>query len=61
MEELITDYESGALHPADLKLALVKSLNKILQVKLLSVHIKDLLTLKIPEILHIQVDKLVLN
>ncbi|CAO2040906.1 unnamed protein product [Urochloa humidicola] len=31
MEELTADYESGALHPADVKLALVKSLNKILQ------------------------------
>ncbi|KAJ1280750.1 hypothetical protein BS78_04G257000 [Paspalum vaginatum] len=31
MEELRADYESGALHPADVKLALVKSLNKILQ------------------------------
>ncbi|KQK11367.1 tyrosine--tRNA ligase 1, cytoplasmic isoform X2 [Brachypodium distachyon] len=31
MEELTADYESGALHPADLKLALVKSLNKTLQ------------------------------
>jgi hypothetical protein len=39
MEGLTADYESGALHPADVKLALLKSLNKILQVKLLSVHI----------------------
>ncbi|CAO2209347.1 unnamed protein product [Urochloa humidicola] len=31
MEELTADYESGALHPADVKLALIKSLNKILQ------------------------------
>ncbi|KAF8737534.1 hypothetical protein HU200_014079 [Digitaria exilis] len=33
MEELTADYESGALQPADVKLALVKSLNKILQVE----------------------------
>ncbi|KAJ8465626.1 hypothetical protein OPV22_028178 [Ensete ventricosum] len=31
MEELILDYESGALHPADLKPALSKALNVILQ------------------------------
>ncbi|URD91122.1 tRNA synthetases class I (W and Y) [Musa troglodytarum] len=31
MEELILDYESGALHPADLKPALPKALNVILQ------------------------------
>jgi len=31
-EELIADYESGELHPADLKPALSKSLNKILEV-----------------------------
>uniref|UniRef100_A0A0E0I5M9 Tyrosine--tRNA ligase n=1 Tax=Oryza nivara TaxID=4536 RepID=A0A0E0I5M9_ORYNI len=31
MEELTADYESGALHPADVKLALEKSLNEILQ------------------------------
>ncbi|KAM7503852.1 hypothetical protein LguiB_002756 [Lonicera macranthoides] len=30
-EELIADYESGKLHPADLKPAISKSLNKILQ------------------------------
>ncbi|KAK4263525.1 hypothetical protein QN277_028921 [Acacia crassicarpa] len=30
-EELIADYESGELHPADLKPALAKSLNKILE------------------------------
>ncbi|CAH9096028.1 unnamed protein product [Cuscuta epithymum] len=30
-EELVTDYECGSLHPADLKLALSKALNKILQ------------------------------
>ncbi|THU44605.1 hypothetical protein C4D60_Mb02t09130 [Musa balbisiana] len=34
MEELILDYESGALHPADLKPALSKALNVILQVGL---------------------------
>jgi hypothetical protein len=32
MEELTTDYSSGALHPDDLKLALAESLNKISQV-----------------------------
>ena len=31
-EELTADYESGELHPADLKPALAKSLNKILEV-----------------------------
>jgi len=31
-EELIADYENGELHPADLKPALSKSLNKILEV-----------------------------
>lgn len=31
-EELIADYESGALHPADVKPALAKALNKILEV-----------------------------
>ncbi|CAN1155713.1 Tyrosine--tRNA ligase 1, cytoplasmic [Linum perenne] len=30
-EELVADYESGALHPGDLKPALSKALNKILQ------------------------------
>ncbi len=30
-EELTADYESGALHPSDLKPALVKQLNAILQ------------------------------
>ncbi|CAH9117950.1 unnamed protein product, partial [Cuscuta epithymum] len=30
-EELVTDYECGSLHPADLKPALSKALNKILQ------------------------------
>ena len=30
-EELVADYESGALHPADLKPALAKQLNQILQ------------------------------
>ncbi|XP_010919615.1 tyrosine--tRNA ligase 1, cytoplasmic [Elaeis guineensis] len=31
MEELIKDYESGALHPADVKPALAKAINQILQ------------------------------
>ncbi|KAL0910735.1 hypothetical protein M5K25_018819 [Dendrobium thyrsiflorum] len=31
MDELICDYESGALHPADVKPALSKALNEILQ------------------------------
>ena len=31
-EELIAEYESGELHPADLKPALSKALNKILEV-----------------------------
>lgn len=30
-EELVADYESGALHPGDLKPGLVKALNAILQ------------------------------
>jgi hypothetical protein len=34
MEELAADYVSGALHPSDVKLALAKSLNVILQVTL---------------------------
>lgn len=32
-EDLVIDYESGELHPADLKPALAKALNRILQVK----------------------------
>ncbi|XP_028102955.1 tyrosine--tRNA ligase 1, cytoplasmic-like [Camellia sinensis] len=31
IEELVADYESGQLHPGDLKPALSKALNKILQ------------------------------
>ena len=31
-EELVAYYESGRLHPADLKPALAKALNKILEV-----------------------------
>ncbi|CAA7393184.1 unnamed protein product [Spirodela intermedia] len=31
MEELVSDYESGALHPGDLKPSLSKALNQILQ------------------------------
>lgn len=34
MDELISDYESGALHPADVKPALAKAINEILQVKI---------------------------
>ena len=33
MDELISDYETGALHPADVKPALAKAINEILQVK----------------------------
>jgi hypothetical protein len=33
MDELISDYESGTLHPADVKPALAKAINEILQVK----------------------------
>ncbi|CAO1941966.1 unnamed protein product [Urochloa humidicola] len=36
MEELTTDYASGALQPGDMKLALANSLNKILQVTFFS-------------------------
>ena len=32
MEEVNSDYESGALHPSDLKSNLSKAINKILQV-----------------------------
>lgn len=32
MEDLSADYESGELHPGDLKPALAKALNQILQV-----------------------------
>lgn len=32
MDDLSSDYESGALHPSDLKGNLSKALNKILQV-----------------------------
>jgi hypothetical protein len=32
MEELITDYVSGALHAAEVKLALTEALSKILKV-----------------------------
>ena len=32
MEELIADYESGSLHPGDVKPALAKAINQILQV-----------------------------
>jgi len=31
MGELISDYETGALHPADVKPALAKAINEILQ------------------------------
>lgn len=31
-EELVADYRSGALHPGDLKPALAKHINQILQV-----------------------------
>jgi tyrosyl-tRNA synthetase len=31
MDELISEYESGALHPADVKPALAKAINEILQ------------------------------
>lgn len=41
MEELIVDYESGALHPGDLKPALSKSLNQILQVMLTFLRAKE--------------------
>ena len=34
IEELIADYEKEELHPADVKPALAKALNKILQVHL---------------------------
>jgi hypothetical protein len=33
MEELLADYISGALHPGDVKPALTKAINQILQVK----------------------------
>jgi hypothetical protein len=33
MDELISDYETGALHPADVKPALAKAINEILQVQ----------------------------
>lgn len=39
MEELVSDYESGALHPGDLKPSLSKALNQILQVTLAPPHI----------------------
>ncbi|XP_048534578.1 tyrosine--tRNA ligase 1, cytoplasmic-like [Triticum urartu] len=32
MEELIADYESGALHPAEVKLALTKALNRMMNI-----------------------------
>jgi hypothetical protein len=32
MDELTADYESGSLHPADVKPALAKAINEILQV-----------------------------
>jgi tyrosyl-tRNA synthetase len=32
MDDLITDYASGALHPADVKPALAKAINEILKV-----------------------------
>jgi tyrosyl-tRNA synthetase len=31
MDELIDDYKTGALHPADVKPALAKAINQILQ------------------------------
>jgi len=34
MDELISDYETVALHPAIVKLALAKAINEILQVKI---------------------------
>jgi tyrosyl-tRNA synthetase len=36
MDELIADYASGALHPADVKPALAKAINEILKVVFLS-------------------------
>lgn len=39
MNELIADYESGALHPADVKPALAKAINQILQVCILAKRI----------------------
>jgi hypothetical protein len=45
MDELVSDYESGALHPADVKPALAKAINEILQVKFssLSLHFFQLI------------------
>jgi hypothetical protein len=40
-EELIADYESGELHPADLKPALSKALNKILEVTSCHLYLID--------------------
>jgi len=36
MEEVLLDFGCGALHPADLKPALAKAINKILQVSRLT-------------------------
>ena len=36
IEELIKDYETEALHPSDLKSAIARALNKILQVKIIT-------------------------
>lgn len=36
-EDLVVDYDSGELHPADLKPALSKALNKILEVSLFTI------------------------
>lgn len=35
MEELVMDYESGSLHPADVKPALKEAINQILKVMFL--------------------------
>ncbi|KAL5574138.1 hypothetical protein UlMin_023735 [Ulmus minor] len=40
-EELTTDYESGELHPGDLKPALAKALNKILELDLFLISYKE--------------------
>jgi hypothetical protein len=40
-EGLIADYESGELHPADLKPALSKALNKILEVTSFHLYLID--------------------
>jgi tyrosyl-tRNA synthetase len=45
MDELTADYVSGALHPGDVKPALAKAINKILQVLFFSYLLNNVVLL----------------